>query len=267
MRTSILWGLENIDEEIESLECELTTDSNDNIMFVYEEPEVHERLVEKREELEKSLKNYCRQVFSSLSGYDYLSDKIKLSYFDNDTIFYYNHVIKLSSELYEEVVSIEKENTELMIELVNNALKVLRPCVVLDGTYWCGGSDYEWRRIKGVNKFLGLYESTSSEYENIVLVNHDLFSEDYAFRESSQNLALVKTVGQFSDDLINCLWNNISHALVQEGIIVSDRIIPENLSFKEITPEEIKNMKELFWITKRIGEYYHPNKFKIYEKL
>lgn len=271
---------------IESLTDKLKDEplTMNGMCFVYKDPAIEKldkKLNKKCRKLLKRVRKYFKKipgmetegVYHQIHGLDSFPYKLVTRFIGDYESFIGDSItIGAQGDLEQEIVNLEITNYDLIINIINHVLSELNPGKELNGTYWGAGYDWCMSYIKGINYFLGQYEESQiaeARIHNIKLVDHDV-KKGHAFKEESQNLALIKTINLGYHEARNDFWDNIYHSLEKDGLVISDVAVPEEFNkFFEHVPTMLDKVSKPEWVSgnkvpARTG--YPPKKFKVYKK-
>jgi len=180
----------------------------------------------------------------------------------------------LTPQIISSINNAELDNSDLAILGLNSAIDILEGQKTLDGTYWGAGTDYDYARINGVNRFQSHVQSEAVKAElramGIERITFDALKDEHPFPESWQTFALQKTFGHYDKPEYELLWKEIIYAMQPRGLIVTTDPVPSSVAsqMKQIEdPLQGFNGLNFFWMSAEINGAYPPKKFDFYRKL
>lgn len=178
--------------------------------------------------------------------------------------------INANSPLY----VLEDRGYELLFRIAGEILKGFVPNLDYNATYWGGGQDYVSRFFQhGRWKHLGLEDRLENPYD-VVHIRHDVNSERKPFRDGSEDVAIIKTLGGIGDKRAYArFWKKMTDSLRIRGIVVSSYELPEEFKrhYRHITNlgGSSRDFLEFSSVTNRIQRdaHYFPDRIYFFEKV
>ena len=169
---------------------------------------------------------------------------------------------------------LEDHGYEILCRAIGKILMSLVPDTNYNATYWGGRTDYISRFFgHGKWKHLGLEGQTTNPF-GVVHVKHNIGSPEKPFPDSSEDVAIIKTLGGIEtrdhEMAYKRFWEKMTDNLKVGGILVSSYELPEEFKdhYQQITNLGGSGRDFLGFnsVTTR-GTHYFPTRIYFFQKV